>query len=134
MKARKLISWFTVLCMAFITFSSVAFAAEETETKGYMLYIYNADGSQAMAIDGTKAVDETYSIKSALDDARVFVDNAILFNITTPATYKIELYEGSIEDESFEIGSDVTVKSESSGITVNEGVTLTLNGCSVKQR
>ena len=94
---------------------------------GYFLTIYNADGTVGMEIDGTKSGSE-FSLKSAIEDARVFVNNAFLFGITTPATYVIEMYEDSTEGESFEIGSDVTINGNGHKIVLGDGVKLTNNG------
>lgn len=104
-----------------------AFATEELPTKGYKLTIYNADGTEGMPIDGTKSVSP-FCLRSAIEDARVFVDNAFLFGITPPATYVVEMYENSTEDQSFEIGSDVTINGNGYKIVCAEGVTVTNNG------
>ena len=97
-----------------------AFATEELPTKGYKLTIYNADGTEGMPIDGTKSVSP-FCLRSAIEDARVFVDNAFLFGITPPATYVVEMYENSTEDQSFEIGSDVTINGNGYKIVCAEG-------------
>ena len=96
----------------------------EAPEKGYILTIYNADGTVGKTIDGTKSVS-AFSLKTAIEDARVFVD---FFGITTPATYVVEMYEDSTESESFEIGSDVTVNGNGHKIVLAEGVELTNNG------
>ncbi len=100
--------------------------ADETPTEGYMLYIYNADGTVGKTINGTKSASD-FSLKSAIEDARVFVDSSI-FGITTPATYVVEMYEDSTEDESFAIGSDVTINGNGHNINLADSVALTNNG------
>ena len=102
-------------------------AQTEAPTEGYTLIIYNADGTEGFVIDGTKSLSE-FSVKSAMEDARVFVNNAFLFGIKTPATYLIEMYEDSTENASFEIGSDVTINGNGHNIVLGEGVVLTNNG------
>ena len=105
-----------------------AAAADEgtTPEKGYFLTIYNADGTVGYTIDGTKSISD-FCMKSAIADARVFVDNASLFGIKTPATYVIEMYEDSHENASFELGADVTINGNGHSIVLAEGVTLTNN-------
>ena len=104
------------------------FAVETvTPTKGYYLTIYNADGTVGMVIDGTKAID-AFSLKSSIEDARVFANNGFLFGITGPATYEIEMFEDSTENASFTIGNDVTINGNGHKIVLGEGVTLTNNG------
>lgn len=104
-----------------------AATADATPTEGYVLTIYNADGTEGMRVDGTKSAS-AFSLRTALEDARVFVDNAFLFGIQTPATYVVEMYEDSTEDQSFEIGADVTVNGNGHKIVLAEGVVLTNNG------
>ena len=117
-----------VMLVSAATIAIFADASTETPEKGYMLYIYNADGTLGMDINGTKSVEETYSIKSAMEDARVFVDNAFLFGITTPVTYVLDMYEDSYEDESFEISADVTINTNGHSIVCADGVEITNNG------
>ena len=92
-------------------------------TSGYMLYIYNGDGTVGMVINGSKSASE-FSLKSAIEDARVFADNGFLFGITGTPSFVVEFYEDSTENESFEIGSDVTVKGNGHVIQVTEDITI----------
>ena len=103
------------------------FAAEELPTKGYKITIYNADGTEGMTVNGEKSVSP-FCLKTAIEDARVFVNNAFLFGITPPATYVVEMYENSTENASFEIGSDVTINGNGYKIVCAEGVTVKNNG------
>lgn len=128
--------WKIVLCVMLAALmlsvlAIVAFADEapddSTPSEGYVLYIYNADGSVGKKIDGTKSISD-FCLRSAIEGARVFVDNAFLFGITTPATYVVEMYEDSIEDQSFTIDSDVTVNGNGHKIVLEEGVVLTNYG------
>ena len=99
----------------------------EIPTEGYELTIRNADGSEGMTIDGTKSASD-FCLKSAIEDARAFTNNAFLFGLTTPCTYVVEMYEDSYEDESFEIGADVTINGNGFKIVCAEGVEVTNNG------
>ena len=126
MKAKKLLAFVLAFCMVLGTLGFSALA-EETETEpdkiGYTIYIYNADGSEAMTVDATKSVEETYNIKTALEDAYTFENNGFLFGITSPASYKMVLHAGATQTESVEAGPNVTIE-------VEEGVTLKLEKCS----
>ena len=118
---------FVIVAMV-LTLSLTVFADDSTEstpTKGYTLYIYNADGTVGMDIDGTKSASD-FSLKSAIEGARTFVDNAFLFGIQTPVTYVIDMYEDSYEDESFEIGADVTINGNGFSIVKADGVEITV--------
>ncbi|MBQ4108151.1 MAG: hypothetical protein IJC80_01980, partial [Clostridia bacterium] len=99
--------------------------ADFSNKQGYLIYIYNADGSIGMVINSTKSASE-FCLRTAIEDARVFVDNAFLFGITTPATYVVEMYEDSTENESFEIGSDVTINGNGFEIVCADGVEVTV--------
>ena len=129
MKTKNFLYWLIALCISFSILPTSVFASE-TQTKGYTLNIYNADGSVGYVIDGTKSISD-FKLKSAIEDARVFVNNAFMFGITTPATYEVVMYESSTETESFEIGSDVTLTGANGGINVKDGVTVKLNGCTL---
>ena len=76
-----------------------------------------------MVIDGSKSASE-FSLKSAIEDARVFADNGFLFGITGTPSFVVEFYEDSTEDESFEIGSDVTVKGNGHVIKATADITI----------
>ena len=129
--------WKVLLCVLLVALmlpvmAIIAFAEEEapeatTPSEGYVLTIYNADGTVGFVIDGTKSISD-FCIRTAIEDARVFVDNAFLFGITTPATYVVEMYEDSTENQSFTIDSDVTVNGNGHKIILGEGVVLTNNG------
>ena len=126
MKLKRLLASMLAFCMILSTMGTVAFAEESvgTPTKGYFLTIYNADGTEGMTIDGTKSASE-FCLRSALEDAYVFANNAFLFDLTLPVTYKVEMYEDSFEDQSFEVGSDVTIIGNGHDIVLAEGVEMT---------
>ena len=95
--------------------------------EGYLLFILNGDGSVGMSIDGSKSVS-AFCLRTALEDARVFANNAFLFGITGTPSYVVYMYEDSTENASFEIGADVTINGNGHKIVCAEGVTVTNNG------
>ena len=130
---KKLLAFVLAFMMVLSMIPTTAFAAEPaseeatTPTKGYTLTIYNADGTEGKIIDGTKSVS-AFCMKSAIEDARVFANNAFLFGLKTPCTYEVVMHEDSTENESFEIGADVTIIGNGHKIVCAEGVTVTNKG------
>jgi D-alanine--poly(phosphoribitol) ligase subunit 2 len=97
----KCLSWMLTLTMLLSMIPGMAFAAEEAAeepTEGYILVIYNEDGTEAMTINGSKSASE-FNLGTALEDAYVFGNNAFLFGITGTPTYEVVLYEDEVLDE-----------------------------------
>ena len=118
---------FIFALMAMIScFSLSAFAAgiesrQAEETSGYKLVIYNEDGTEGMTIDGTKSASE-FNVKSALEDAYTFGNNAFLFGITGTPTYELQLLQDVEIAEMVEIpaGKNVVIDLNGYDITVPE--------------
>ena len=122
-----------VLCLAMVLSTmSIAVFAEETPAKGYILIIYNEDGSEAMTINGTTSLSE-FKLKSAFDDAYTFVDNAFLFGIKGTPSFYLEMYEDSKNDDATIafIKYDTEIVTNGYNLTkyeVAEGKTLVIDG------
>ena len=125
MRLKKILSLLVAMTMLLSCVGITAMAEGEVPAEGYTLVIYNADGTEGTTIDGTKSASD-FCLRSAIADARVFADNAFLFGLTTPCTYEVTMHEDSYEDESFEIGSDVTVIGNGYKIICAEGVVVTV--------
>ena len=134
---KRFLSLVVALVMVIGMVPGTVFATEEETAvvaegpantdRGYYLTIYNADGSVGMNIDGTKSAS-AFCMRTALEDARVFADSAFLFGLTTPVTYVVDMYGDSTENESFEIGANVTINGNGHKIVCAEGVVVTNNG------
>lgn len=97
-----------------------AATADATPTEGYVLTIYNADGSIGYTINGTKSVSE-FNLASALEDAYVFTNNAWIFGGTAPFSYEIVFYQDIVINEQVVIPEDKNVTIDLNGKAITSG-------------
>ncbi len=141
MTAKKVLATLLAVVMILTSFGMTALADEAaTPTEGYLLTIYNADGTVGHTIDGTKSISD-FNLRTSIADADVFVNNAFLFGIETPVSYEIEFYEDAICDQAVTFNYNTTIKGNGHKIlwlgegesyyTCAEGVTLTENDLTI---
>ena len=136
---KKLFVGLLIVCILMTTVMTVTAFADENEntatidsgdstepTSGYMLYIYNADGSIGYTINGTKSISE-FNLASALEDAYVFGDNAFLFGLEAPLSYEIVFYQDIVINEQVVIPEDKTVTIDLNGHVANSASSSATN-------
>ena len=130
---KKILVALLLVCLVMTSVVTVTAFANENEntatidsgdstepTSGYMLYIYNADGSIGHTINGTKSISE-FNLASALEDAYVFANNAWIFGGTAPFSYEIVFYQDIVINEQVVIPEDKTVTINLNGKAITSG-------------
>lgn len=126
---KRLLSFAIALFMVLGMVPASAFDVFAADDKGYMLTIYNEDGTENMTIDGTKSASE-FNVASALEDAYTFGDNAFLFGITGTPTYELQLLQDVEMTEMFAIAAGKNVVIDLNGHAITSGYQLLENASS----
>ena len=117
---KRLLSLAVALFMVLGMVPAGAFDVFAADDEGYMLTIYNEDGTENMIIDGTKSASE-FNVASALEDAYTFGDNAFLFGITGTPTYELQLLQDVEMTEMFAIAAGKNVVIDLNGHAITSG-------------